>query len=92
VEPPAISVVTGHTVPGGAGVATQLPDNACRTVFIRALGANAGAVWVGGAGVTNANGVPLYAKDGIPISVDNTNMLYVNADNAGDGVAWLVLD
>ena len=40
----------------GSATAVQLPDIPCRAVAISALSSNAGSVWLGGSGVTVADG------------------------------------
>lgn len=93
IEPPAVNpVVTGQTQPASKNLATQLPDTPCRTCSIKARHANAGIIYVGGAGVAAATGYHLNKDDSIDLSVDNTNMVYVLSDTNGDGVTWIVLD
>lgn len=68
--------------------ATSIP---CRSVYIIANkpgGPNSGNIYVGGSGVTSANGmvwVPNFA-DWFP--VDDVSLLYIDADVANDGVCW----
>jgi hypothetical protein len=46
-------------------------------VVIKALTANTGTVYVGGAGVTSANGFPLTAGESISYAATNANLIYI---------------
>ena len=83
----------------GSATAVQLPDIPCRAVAISALSSNAGSVWLGGSGVTVADGttdttsgLELEAGDMTQfIPVDNLNVFYIICDNAGDDIVYLAL-
>ena len=83
----------------GSATAVQLPDIPCRVVAFSAFSTNAGSVWLGGAGVTVANGttdttsgLELQAGDMTQfIPVDNINVFYIICDNAGDDLTYLAL-
>ena len=73
----------------------QLPDMPCSSVTLQAPDTNTGAVYVGGATVTNAigaaEGIKLSAGNSLNnIAVDNLNMLYVAADTTLDVIRFLV--
>jgi len=73
----------------------------CKAVMVRArpaadvgFGVNLGAVYIGNVTVDIAagwNSVWLAPGESITIPVANVNMLYVDADNANDAVAWLTV-
>lgn len=58
-----------------ATTATQLPSNSALVFALRVPDAGA-TVFIGDSGVTTANGFPLYAKDSVTYSLQNTNRLY----------------
>lgn len=75
----------------GATARVQLPSNAVTACTIQSKAANTGAVFIGGSTVTNASGV----NEGIsinpgdaygPISVVNSNLIYVATATAGNDV------
>jgi hypothetical protein len=83
----------------GSATAVQLPDIPCRAVAIGALSDNAGSVWIGGAGVTVADGTtdttsglqlqPGEVMQFVPVA--NLNVFYIICDNAGDDITYLAL-
>jgi hypothetical protein len=83
----------------GDVAATQLPDVACRLAKLKASYDNAGRVYLGGAGVTVANG-STDVTTGLQLSageetgwlpIRNLSLLYRICDNAGDDLTYLVL-
>lgn len=83
----------------GSVTAKQLPQVACKLVKIVALNDNAGNVYIGGAGVTVANGTT-DATTGLQldggqdsgwIPVADLNELFIISDNAGDDITYLAL-
>ena len=87
---PAEAVWTDRLAVTAAGTRRQLPDLPCRSVAVKALAANLGTVYLGGVYVNAANGFPLAASEVINLAIDNVHRLYLDADNDGDGVAYLV--
>lgn len=83
----------------GSATALQLPSIDCVLVRFKALASNAGNVYLGGAGVTVANGTT-DTTSGIQIApgddtgwipVNNLSLLYRICDNAGDDLTYLAL-
>ena len=83
----------------GSATAVVLPTIACSMVAFSAFSTNAGSVWLGGAGVTVANGTA-DATSGLEIEpgettqfipVANLNVFYIICDNAGDDLTYLAL-
>jgi hypothetical protein len=80
-----------------AGTAVQLPDHPTPTgVELTARIGNTGSCYVGGPGVTNSGG----SQRGVELvqagmtrifRVTNTNLLWVNSDNANDAVGVIIL-
>ena len=83
----------------GSATALQLPDVPCRLVRFKAAYDNAGRVYLGGSGVTKADGttdvtsgLQLNAGDDTGwIPVLNLNQFYRICDNAGDDLTYLAL-
>lgn len=69
---------------------------ASRGILLTAFPTNTGSVYVGGPGVSRANGDQkglILSQLGMPstfLPIANVNQIYVNADNAGDGVGVLI--
>ena len=84
----------------GATSATQLPSVPCRLAKLKAAAANAGKVYLGGAGVTKVDGttdtttgLQLAAGEETGwIPIDNLNRFYRICDNAGDALTYLALE
>lgn len=78
----------------GANDRYSLPDKGVSSCTIQAKSGNVGAVYVGGSTVTNSIGLNPGIKLNITgsisnISVPNSKMIYVAADNVGDGVTFI---
>ena len=81
----------------GATSATVLPTVVGGLVILKACAANAGAVYIGLAGVTKVDGstdtttgIQLMAGDSITLSITNLNVLYLICDNTGDALTYLI--
>ncbi len=78
-----------------AGTPVQLPDIACKRVFIQAHEDNSDAVVIGSSTVVAAKsgrrGMALFASQGDWVEVSNTNLLYVDAVSSGDKIHFLVI-
>lgn len=92
------TVKTGEVA--GATSATQLPNVPCRLAVLKAVGSNAGNVYVGVAGVTKVDGTSdatsgweLDAGQETPVlPISNLNQLYLICDNAGDDLVYMAFD
>lgn len=83
--------LSGQVTGVGIGTAVQGSNVALGNgVFIKALPANVGTVWVGniGGSVAGTTGYPLLANEQILLQVTNLNQLYFDAPTT-DKVAWL---
>ncbi len=83
----------------GSASVLQMPDVSCKLVKFKALSDNAGKMYIGGAGVTVANGTT-DVTTGLQIGageetgwlpVTNLNLFYRICDNAGDDLSYLVM-
>lgn len=98
VVPTGLGTVASGELAGSV-TAIQMPNVACRLVKFKAHYDNAGRVYIGGSGVTTADGTTdittgLQLSAGeetgwIPIS--NLNLLYRICDNAGDDLTYIAL-
>jgi len=83
----------------GSATALQLPNIACCMVRFKAVGDNAGNVYLGGAGVTANDGTTdvttgfvLDASEETGwMPIDNLNRLFRICDNAGDDLTYIAL-
>lgn len=85
-------IAHGQVTVAAPGTAEQLPDQRLPNsvgVVITALPDNAGNVYVGNGDVDSTNGDVLTADTSISLTVDNTNKVFIDADNAGEGVSWI---
>lgn len=90
-------VATGERA--GSATAVQLPSVSGSMIYIKAVGSNAGNVYVGISGVTVVNGttdttsgIELDAGEMLgPLPLDNLDKLYIICDNAGDDITYMVL-
>ena len=75
-----------------AGTREQLASQACKRVDIMALPTNTDIVCVGGTAVVAAvltrNGIALSAGQTYSVSVNNTNLLWVDTVVSGEGVCY----
>jgi len=71
--------------------ATQLTgsDTPCKHVDVMAAIANTGIIYIGGAGVTAATGIALYAGDVYSLDIENVNLLYAIASVNTEDVQWV---
>lgn len=83
----------------GSASALQMPNVKCYMVRFKAESSNAGGVYIGGSGVTVADGTTdvttgfaLEPGDDTGwIPVDNLNRFYRICDNAGDDLTYMAL-
>lgn len=90
--PPGNGKVTAAAI--GANDRYPLPDKAVSSCTLQAKSGNVGSVYVGGFTVTNAAGLNPGIKLNITgsisnIAVTNSKMIYIAADNVGDGVTFI---
>lgn len=82
----------GLSIPlAGPADRIQIPANVIHSCLLQAPSNNVGNVYYGGANVTNAlgvnEGISLIPGDTVaPVSLNNTNQLYVATDNANDRI------
>tara|TARA_R100001594_G_scaffold27767_1_gene52727 strand:- start:2377 stop:2775 length:399 start_codon:yes stop_codon:yes gene_type:complete len=71
--------------------ATQLTGSStpCKHVDVMAAIANTGIIYIGGAGVTAATGIALYAGDVYSLDIENVNLLYAIASVNNEDVQWV---
>jgi hypothetical protein len=75
-----------------AGTQTQLPSRICKEVLIVAKKSNNGSIFLGGAGVSSVNyGIELKSGDSVSLSVNNTNLIYINASVSGEGISYVAI-
>jgi hypothetical protein len=78
------------------GTAVQLQTQAVPngfTIFVRAKVGNTGTIWVGPDAATAQNhalATPLEAGAFLTLALTNVNAIWIDADNAGEGVSWTV--
>lgn len=79
---------SGTAVALNGGTSQTVPDG--KAVSIAANSGNAGSVYVGDSSVGTASGRELQPGGDISLAVSDVASIYVDADNGGDGVSWIV--
>jgi hypothetical protein len=70
------------------GTPTRLPAHAgIYGLTLRAMPGNQGLIYIGGPTVTFLSGFPLAAGEAMSLDVNNSNAVYLDAQDAGDAVA-----
>lgn len=83
------SVATAGTAEAlNGGTSLTVPDGS--SLAVRANGGNAGNIYVGDSTVASTNGFILGAGESIGLQVSDVADVYIDADNAGEGVSWIV--
>lgn len=89
------NIATPTTLTGGtktvttAGVAESLgASTTIKSVYIRATSTNTGNIYVGGSGVSSANGIALAANDSVEINIANLATVYIDSDVNGEGAGF----
>jgi len=59
-------------------------------VLIKALHGNTGAIYVGDSVVDSTDGFVLFPGESVSLAVTNLNIPYIDADNSGEGVSYIV--
>ena len=89
---PGESIGSGQKTVAAAGTAEVLGSStATQSIIVKALAGNTGNIYVGGSGVTSSNGFVLAAGDTVSIDTDNLSDVYIDADNSGEGVSYLII-
>ena len=85
------SLDEGNNASISSSSATQLTgsDTPCKHVDIMAAIANTGIIYIGGAGVTAATGIALYAGDVYSLDIENVNLLHAIASVNNEDVQWV---
>jgi len=72
-----------------AGTAEQLATQDCREITILAKDGNSGKIFVGDSTVSASSfGAFLRSGDSVTIAVENTDMIYIDAENNNEGVRY----
>ena len=85
------SLDEGNNASISSSSATQLTGSTtpCKHVDVMAAIANTGIIYIGGAGVTAATGIALYAGDVYSLDIENVNLLYAIASVNNEDVQWV---
>lgn len=92
VDPNQHTIISNNQVTvASAGTRVQLSSvsTGIHTVVIKALAANSGKIYVGNSAVSSSNGFELSAGEGITITVNNLNIVYIDAGTSGDKVCYV---
>lgn len=76
---------TAQRLNGGSSIA------ATNGILVQGIAANTNNVYIGGSGVTSANGYELQPGQAVPFTVDDIADLYVIGGTGSDKVCWNVL-
>jgi hypothetical protein len=85
-------VMQNHHVQAAAHTPAALhTSDPCASIVIRADPTNVGLIYIGNSTVNAPTGYWLSPGDAIAFAIGNANLVWVDADNAGDGVSWLAV-
>lgn len=74
------------------GQRVQLPNVPCHEVTVIARRTNTGSIYVGGPDVSaNSFGVELEAKESFTFTVNNLNVIYIDASVSGEGISYVAV-
>ena len=83
------SIGHGNNTAVGTSAEVLASSQACKHIDVMAAIANTGIIYVGGSGVTAANGIGLYAGDVYSLDIDDVNDVYVVASVNGEDVQYV---
>ena len=83
------SIGHGNNTAVGTSAEVLASSQACKHIDVMAAIANTGIIYVGGSGVTSANGIALYAGDVYSLDIDNVNDVYVIASVNGEDAQYV---
>lgn len=88
IQPPT-TVLSNKVTVTTAGTRVVLGSQNCLSVTITALTTNAGVIYVGGSGVTSANGYQLTAGSSVSLDINSLGAVWIDAANSGDSITYL---
>lgn len=88
---PSPAIVNGAGTAGTVVATLGTANQDIIQISIRANAANAGTIYVGGSGVTTADGWPLAAGESVDIGVNRAEAIYLIASAASQAYRWLGL-
>lgn len=88
IQPPT-TVLHNKVTVASAGTRVVLGSANCLSVTITALAGNAGIIYVGGSGVTSANGHQVTAGSSVSLDINSLGAVWIDATNSGDSVTYL---
>ena len=83
------SIGHGNNTAVGTSAEVLASSQACKHIDVMAAIANTGIIYVGGSGVTSANGIALYAGDVYSLDIDDVNDVYVVASVNGEDAQYV---
>ena len=88
-----------YTILGNGKITVSTPGSASAlgvptttaSITIRALASNTGKVYVGTASVSSSNGFQLSPQETMSLDLNNLNKIWLDVDNAGEGVTYFYI-
>ena len=75
-----------------AGSRVQLTTATIVSITIKALSTNTGLIYVGGSGVTSANGFELSTGDSVTLAIDDADVIWLDSSVSGEGVSVIAVN
>jgi len=75
-----------------AGSRVQLTTATIVSITIKALSTNTGLIYVGGSGVTSANGFELSTGDSVTLAIDDADVIWLDSSVSGEGVSFIAVN
>lgn len=88
IQPPS-NIIHNKVTVTTAGTRVILGTLACVSVTVTALSDNAGVIYVGGSGVTSANGYQLTPGSSVSLDIISLGVIWIDAANSGDSITYL---
>jgi hypothetical protein len=86
------SLKGARQIVASSGTRVNLPNYPCREVTLIGLSSNTGSIYIGGTDVSSSVfGAELYAKDSITLTVNNINLIWIDASVSGEGVSYVAI-
>jgi hypothetical protein len=75
-----------------AGTRVRLDSLPCREVTVIARKSNTGSIFIGGSDMSGTNfGVELEANESFTFTINNANLIYIDASVSGEGVSYVTI-
>lgn len=86
---PHTVIKNGQKTVTTSGTAEAISSGQFRSIVIKALASNSGNIYVGDSSVDSSNGFILAANETLSMDFEDLALIYIDADNNGEGVCFI---